>query len=268
MNMQNLITYTYNRLEDYRIRLLSRDTLFTLIGLMLLLTLWHIASMLMHQVIIASPIEATHALFEMLNSEYFYTHFWVTLQRVFAGILSGGLVGFGLGIAAGLNNDIRNMLEPFRWLLMSVPPVVIVVLAMLWFGLGSTMVVFIAATLLSPIVYINSVKGMQMVDQRLTEMTDIYHFSLWMKLTQLYIPAMVAPLSAAMVFVVGSGVRIVVLAEVLGTTEGMGYALSSARSNLEIPQLFAWVLVSLAIVAIFEYALLRPIEHYLLRWKS
>ena len=32
------------------------------------------------------------------------------------------------------------MLEPFRWTLMSTPAVVIVVMAMLWFGMGSTMV--------------------------------------------------------------------------------------------------------------------------------
>ena len=65
-----------------------------------------------------------------------------------------------------------------------------------------------------------------------------------------------------------SGVRIVVLAEVLGSHEGIGYQLANASSNFETPELYAWVSVSLLIVAILELLLLRPIQHRLLHWQG
>ena len=82
----------------------------------------------------------------------------------------------------------------------------------------------------------------------------------------MYIPALGAPLAAGMIQVVCSGVRGVVLAELMGAGRGMGAALSDAGTNLDIPTLFAWSLLSVLLVAVFEYLVLRPVQHYMERW--
>lgn len=247
---------------------LNRDNLFTFLGLLLLLGGWQVLSLCTHEILLASPARAISALREMIGTAYFNGHFLITLKRVFFGILFGGVTGFVLGTAAGLNRDIGNILKPFRWILLSISPVVVVVLAMLWFGLGSTMVVFIASVLIMPIVYVNTVKGIEMVDETLVEMAELYEFSLLMRIRDLYTPAIVGPLSAAMVLVICMGVRVVILAELMGANDGIGYAVGTTRSNLDMPQLFAWILVSLGIVSILEFCLLRPIEKHFRRWQS
>ena len=254
-------------MPDRPLKKLTRARVFTGLGLLLVIVIWQVLSLFVHEILMASPAQTLSTLWDMLGTPYFKTHFSVSLQRVFLGLVLGIIVGFSLGVAAGLNRDIKHMLAPVRWLMLSISPVVLVVLAMLWFGMGTRMVVFIATALTAPIIYVNTVKGIEMVDERLVEMADIYRFGLWLRIKDLYVPAITGPLSAAMVLVTCMGARVVILAEIMGADNGIGFALGEARSNLEVPTLFAWVLVSLVIVALFEFVLVGPVERYFTRWK-
>lgn len=247
---------------------MTKERLLTFIGFLLLVVGWHIASLYMHELILSSPKDTFLALWKILDTDYFKKHFWVSMQRVSLGLFIGCVAGFVLGIIAGLYKEVRCLLEPIRWLLMSLPPIILVVLSMLWFGMGSTMAIFIISMVTAPIVYINIYKGIDMVDEHLIEMAQIYNFSLWTKLTTIYVPAIVTPLSATMVMIIDAGARMVVMAELLGTNNGIGFVVGEARSNLEIPLLFAWILMVIIVVAIVEFGVLHPMHNYLMRWKN
>ena len=262
--MQNLRSL-YSKIQDY---LKSKKFIFSVLGLILLLIIWQIGALTMHQIMIASPYDAFSALIEMFGKERFWEASFITAQRMFAGVIIGGIIGFALGILAGLNENIKNLFEPMRWMIMSISPVIVVGIAMMWFGMGTQMVVSIAALLLSPIVYVNTIKGIEMVDEKIIEMANVYHFSLFKKLRHIYIPALIGPLSAAMTIVVTAGMRMIVLAEVLGTNSGIGYEFSFAKTDMNTPELFAWVIVTLVFVGVAEYLIFKPIENYLLRWKN
>lgn len=261
------MSYLKEKMRHIRDTLISRKFLFSLFGFLLLITAWHILSLFVHNIVIAPPYEAFRSLYELIGTEQFQEHFMVTIKRLFTGIIWGGLAGFMLGLLAGINKDIKNLLEPMRWALMSVPPVVVVLLAMLWFGMGSTTIVFVVGVVLLIPVYINTLKGMEVIDEDLLEMSRIYKLSLWLKLRHIYIPAITGYLLAAMVIVTGQGVRIVILAEVLGASEGIGYALSIAGTLLNTPEFYAYIIVGFCIVGIAEFLVLRPIQNYALRWK-
>jgi NitT/TauT family transport system permease protein len=260
-----MIRFILNKIKE---DVFSRATVVKLIGLLFILLSWQAATWSLGELAIASPYQTIASFLKMLTGDYFIDNFLITLRRLFFGIGIGSLVGFFLGILAGIYDDVKHFLELFIWILMSVPPVVVTVLAMLWFGMGSTMVIFIASLMLIPFVYINVIKGMELIDENLTEMSDIYRYRFLMKLWHLYIPAISAPLLAAMNIVIGNGIRVVVLAELLGALDGIGYAISITRSNLEVAELFAWVLATLLIVAFFQYIILKPMQEYFLRWKN
>lgn len=255
----------YTETTEY---LKTKKFIYSVLGLVLLLALWQFASLMMHEIMIASPYDAFKALFRMFATERFWEASWVTAQRALAGVLIGGFAGFFLGILAGLNENIRNLFEPMRWMIMSISPVIVVGIAMLMFGMGTQMVIIIAAILLTPIVYVNTIKGIAMVDDNIIEMANVYKFSIGKKLTHIYIPALVGPLSAAMTIVVTAGMRMIVLAEVLGTNSGIGYEFSFAKTDMNTPEVLAWVIVTLVFVGIAEYLIFKPIENYLLRWKN
>lgn len=246
----------------------SKKIIYTCLGFVLLFLLWYVASLFMHEIMIASPRKTFLSLFSMFTSQRFWEATWITAQRVMMGIILGGFVGFVLGIFAGLNENIKHLFEPLRWVIMSISPVIVVGIAMLWFGMGTQMVVSISALLLSPIVYVNTIKGIEMIDDKLIEMANVYRFSLFKKLKHIYLPALIGPLSAAMTIVITTAMRMIILAEVLGTNSGIGYEFSFAKSDLNTPEVFAWVVVTLIFVAIAEYLIFKPIENYFLRWKQ
>lgn len=240
-----------------------------LAGTVTALALWQAASMEMHSLVIASPMETIRALVALMGSrEFCLDHFLTSFNRMFAGIFLGAGLGFFLGVAAGVNRNIKHFLAPFFWVLMGIPAVVVVVVAMLWLGMGSSMVVFIVSLMLSPVVYVNTARGIEAVDPKLREMTEIYGFPWWMRVRHLYLMSVAAPVGAALAIVAGNGVRMVILTEVMGADGGIGFVLSRARTCLDIPELYACVLLSLMIVCFFEILLIRPLENALTRWRG
>ena len=250
------------------VRQLGSRLALSLTGMLLLLAGWHFSTMHLGELIMATPQQAWQALHELLADPVSLQHLQLSVWRMLQGIALGSFAGFILGLAAGFYPWVRFLLHPLRWMLMAIPPVILVVLAMLWFGLGSQMVIFIASVLLAPGIYVNTEKAVRMIDPDLQEMARVYRLSALQKLLNLYIPAISASLTAAMLIALCNGVRIVVLAEVLGSEQGIGYAIASARSNFDSHELYAWVLIVLTIVAILEFLILQPIQYYLTRWQK
>ncbi|MBB5214608.1 ABC transporter permease [Parapusillimonas granuli] len=238
------------------------------VGVLILLAGWQAAAMLLGPLLMATPLQALRALGGMLGRDDFWFHAGQSLGRIAIGVGLGCSVGFILGVLAGHYARLRGLLEPLRWLLMAIPPVVVVVLAMLWFGLGSPMVIFITVLMMAPGMYVNTVKGMLLVDRQLIEMAHVYRYGPWLRLRHLYLPALAAPLTAALLIATCGGVRLVVMAEVLGAESGAGYAIANARSTFDSGELYAWVILTLLLVALLEFMLLQPIQRRLTQWQE
>ena len=236
-------------------------------GTGLLVSIWWILSLVFHEMIIASPLSAFASLGGMMATAGFWSQVGVTLQWFGLALLLGGLAGFGLGLAAGLNTRAKWLLEPLRWSLMTMPPVVVVVVSMIWFGMGSAQTVFVTGLLVLPIIYVNTVAGMEAVDSLILEMGRVYHAGLALRLSEIYLPGLGGQLLSGLTLAAGFGVRIVVLAELLGAYSGIGYSFAMTRTNLDTPALFAWIVVCLVLGGGLDLALLGPLKKHLLRWK-
>lgn len=240
----------------------------SVLGILLIFAGWELAARMMGPMLMATPLEALRSITLLADDPGFWTDSIDSLTRIAIGVGTGCAIGFILGVLAGHDARLRGLLEPLRWLLMAIPPVVVVVLAMLWFGLGSGMVIFITILMMAPGMYVNTVKGMRMIDANLLEMGQVYRFSAWTRLRHIYLPALAAPLTAALLIAACGGVRLVVMAEVLGAESGVGYALANARSTFDSGRLYAWVLLILGLVALLEFLLLQPIQRRLTRWQE
>lgn len=239
-----------------------------LAGLAAIVLAWQFTALQLGPLLMATPLDALLAIGPLLDSGRFLPAAGTSLLRAATGIGLGCAGGFVLGLLAAHSPRLRGALEPLRWLLMAIPSVVVVLLAMLWFGLGSAMVVFLAALMTAPGLYVNTVKGMRQVDRQLLEMTHVYRFGIWLRLRHLYVPALTAPLSAALLIAVNGGVRLVVMAEVLGADSGVGHALANARATFDSAELYAWVLLILAFVGLLELVLIQPLQRRLGRWQE
>jgi ABC-type nitrate/sulfonate/bicarbonate transport system permease component len=136
-----------------------------------------------HGIAVASPGETVAALAGLLAQPAFWVDdLAVSVRRVGLGFFLGLAAGGGLGLLAGWHPAARAFLTPSRWILTSVPGVVTVMLGMLWFGLGSAMVVAIVALMVAPAIHVAVIEGLSAVDAALAEMARAYRFPPGMRL--------------------------------------------------------------------------------------
>lgn len=238
------------------------------VGLTLLMLCWWLMSLVFDEIIIASPMKTLLSFADMVMAQAFWESVGVTFQRFAISLMLGSLLGCIFGIVAGLSGAVRWILEPFRWILMTIPPAVLVVISMIWFGMGTVQTVFVTSLLILPIVYVSTVDGIDTVDEQLIEMAGIYHAQPVMQIRDLYVPGVGAHVLTGLSLSAGMGIRIVVLAELLGAASGIGYEFALARTNLDTPALFAWVIVCLVIGGGLEVCILNPLKKYIMRWKE
>lgn len=252
----------------FRSCLTDDRAIYGLAGVAVLLGVWQILSLNFNQIIIASPYATLTALSSLLMEQRTWEYIGITSLRLFTGLFLGSVIGLGLGLIAGMSRKIRLMLEPLRWAAMTVPSIVIAIIAMLWFGMGSIQVIFVVSVIVVPITYVNAMEGRHAIDERLIEMGRTFNLSQKLFLTEIYLPGITASVIAGLTLTAGMGVRVVVLSEFMGAHDGIGYGLSRAWTYLDTPDLFAWILIAFALMGILEFCLMRPLKENLLRWKK
>ncbi len=237
------------------------------LGVLAMLALWQVLSMVLSPVIIASPWATFQALWDLAGDGSLWRQFAYSLIRLLIGLAAGAVAGITLGILAGLNQRLRFVLEPMRWAVMTVPVIILTVLAMLWFGIGSPQVVFLTGLITMPISYINTLEGMLAIDARIIEMSAIYKIPARLRLAEIYLPGIGSSIMAGLTLASGIAVRAAILAEFIGARNGIGHSLFLSWTFLDTPSLFAWILAAFALLGLVEFGVLKPIRDHLMRWK-
>lgn len=89
-----------------------------------------------------------------------------------------------------------------------------------------------------------------------------------MSLTDIYLPHMLSYLFPAWITALGSSWKVVVMAELLATADGVGAALAVSRAQLDSAASLAWILAVLALLLAAEYLALEPIKRLAERWRQ
>jgi len=76
------------------------------------------------------------------------------------------------------------------------------------------------------------------------------------------------PLFPALALALGTAFKVAVMAELLVTVDGIGGALATARSNLDVAAALAWVLIAVGALLAVEYGLVHPVRAELTRWRE
>lgn len=253
------MTIFTGKLNNYRNHLISITAF--LIG-------WQALSLIFGNAILPSPYETIKALYVIHDNGRLWGHLPLTLYRFVVGFSIGAALGFIFGGVAGFSHPIYNLLQPLVGTILSSPVIVVVVLAMMWFGMGTNQAIFINIFFTFPLVYMSTVEGVRMIDRNLLEMADSFGVNKWIRWWELYLPTLATAFLSGFAFAAGTAFRRAIMAELLGSYDGIGYAMAMTRVNLNISELFAWILVSLIVVILVESIMIKPIEKYMLRWRT
>ena len=217
------------------------------------LAAWQTTSVLVHNsIMLVGPVEALQTLWGLLPSRDFWLSLYNSFCRIGIGFLSAFLLGLLLGSLSYCVPLIKDILEPFMLFLKSVPVASFVILALIWAG-SRSLSTLIAWIVVLPIIYVNTISGLESTDAKLLEMALVFRLSLWKKIRFIYLPALLPYLLSGCRIALGMSLKSGVAAEVIGLPEhSIGEHLYLSKIYLETSDLFAWTLVIIFISALLE----------------
>ncbi len=175
----------------------------------------------------------------------------VSLQRAVAGYLLAALVCIPLGIVMGLWNQVYRMLELIIEMARPIPPPVIVPVAMLFFGLGDEMKIFVIAFSCAWPVLLNTYDGVRSVDRVLMHTGSTFGLSRGKTITRIVFPAALPQIMTGLRVSLGIMLILVVISEMVGSSDGIGYFVLDSQRRFKVDQMYAGMLA----LAITGYAL-------------
>lgn len=238
-------------------------------SIFLFIAAWDIVNQMYGDIALPSPMETFLVLVELFNNDEFIVNLLLTVKRVIVGFGLALVIGTALGLLAGFFVTASIMSRPIVTILMGIPPIAWIVLAIIWFGTGGDATVEFTVVVASmPIVFVGALQGTRTLESKFDEMSDIFKVPLVMKFFDIYLPHIFSYVFPAWVAALGMSWKIVVMAELLATSDGLGGALAMARSQLDTATALAVVVAMVGLLMIAEYIFLEPIRREVEKWRD
>ena len=176
------------------------------------------------------------------------------------------VVGVVLGILIGWYRKVEMVSNPFVNSLYAIPRVAMIPLIIIWFGIGIWSKVFIVfMTAVFPIL-INTIGGIRATDPDLLRAARAFCASDWQIFKTLAVPGAVPFILTGIRQGVALGLIGVVVGEMFGGSEGIGFMVAYGSQTFDTAQLFVGVMV-IAFAGILLTALTERLEHHFSRWR-
>ncbi len=219
--------------------------------------------------LVLPPVLDTFVMFFLyLNDPEVLTNMDITMKRIFLGLSLSIFLASLLGVVAGLVKPISYMLSPIITIMLGMPSIAWIVLAMIWFGMGNSTVIFVVFIATFPIIFLGSFAGMQSIDKELLIMADSFKLSLKTKLLNIYFPHIFSFIFPAWLTAIGLSWKIVIMAELLSSDDGIGSLLAIARSQIDTTSVMALLMLMVSLLIILERVVLDSIKQRLEAWRK
>lgn len=243
-----------------------------LLGLVLplaALAVWQTVSglKLVSATLFPSPLSIAEEFAAMVQSGELFHHLRVSVQRAAYGFLLGGSLGLLTGLLVGLRKRAEYMLDPTLQMLRTVPHLAITPLFILWFGFDElSKILLIALGAFFPL-YVNTFLGVRNVDSKLFDVAKVLEFSRFRQITKLVLPSALPNVLLGLRLSLGVAWLGLVVAELMGSSEGIGYMIQDARQFSRTTAVFVGILI-FAVVGKLVDSVVRLLEERLLKWRD
>lgn len=231
------------------------------------LLIWHAASQFADRVILPSPVEVLTSLQHHLFEGQLLYHLGITLIRVFISFVVAFALGSAIGIIMGRSRRFDAALDGIVILFLNIPALVTIILCYVWFGL--TEVAAIAAVVINkvPIVIVTVREGARAIDQHLLAVADVFQISRMRKLIKVFLPQLYPYFIASARSGLSLIWKIVLIVELLGRSNGVGFQLGTYFQFFDITSILAYTIAFAIVVMVVENVFMRPVENHISRWR-
>ena len=237
----------------------------SLIGLVVV---WEIAARLAGSNMLPTPVAVLAAVYRYTRSGQLPLELGITLARVGAAFVVAMTVGTVIGFMMGRSRKLNLLLDGPLVLALNIPALVIIILCYLWLGLTEVAVIVAVAFNKIPVVVVTTREGTRAIDSRLLAVAQVYHVPRTVTFHRVILPQLYPYLIASARNGLALIWKIVLIAELLGRSNGVGFELSVFFQFFDITSILAYTLAFAVVVMSIEAGVMRPLEKRLMRWRG
>lgn len=214
-----------------------------------------------------APSKIFQVMYTQMQNGILEKHVWASLQRLFWGILFGGIPALVLGIAMGMYRTLRVIVEPVIMATYPIPKSAILPLILLIFGLGeASKIVMVATGVFYPIL-INAMAGVLEINKIYFDVGRNFGAGRWQVFRTVALPGALPLIMTGVKLGVGLGLVLIAIAEMVGAKSGLGYMIWNAWEILSVETMYVG-LICIAVLGLFFTLLLNELERLIVPWKS
>ena len=173
-----------------------------------------------------------------------------SMERAAAGYFLAAAVCIPLGVAMGLSERVYRALEVVVEPLRPIPPPVVIPVAMLLLGIGDSMKIFVIFFSCAWPILLNTIDGVRNIDRLLVDTARTFGLARGRTILKVVLPAAAPQIVTGLRISLSITLILVVISEMIGSSDGIGYFILNAQRRLKVDQMYAGM-IALALLGYF-----------------
>ncbi len=237
-----------------------------LYGLIVFHLLWLIASWIIQEKALPSPIEVYGILGKVLTSGM-WKHLSASMIRIFEGLFISLMIGLPIGLGMAGFPTINKSLSPLLYLTYPIPKLALLPIVFLLLGIGeNAKITMIVLIIVFQIIISTRDAGVNIPSENFHVLSSL-GANYWKKLRWITLPAIIPDLLTAIRISIGTAISVLFFTETYGTTKGMGFYIVDSWMRIAYKEMYAGILI-LSLLGFFLFFLLDVLEERFCRWKN
>jgi NitT/TauT family transport system permease protein len=214
-----------------------------------------------------APGAVAHFAWRALMSGEMLPAMLATLARVAAAFVISMLAGAAIGMAAGRSKAADALIDPWLVIALNLPVLMVVVLVYIWMGLTEAAAILSVCIAKIPTVVVTVREGARALDPALDELGQCFAIPRWRRWRTILVPQMAPYLAAAARAGLSVTWKIVLIVELIGRPNGVGFELNLFFQNFDVAGIVAYGLVFSLVMLAAETFLLQKLERRANAWR-
>ena len=236
-------------------------------SILVLLAIWGLLSLAFPPTLIPRPFNTLGEVVSIITTGQFFADMGSTLRRVFVGFGFAMVVSLPLGILMGTFKHLESFFEPPVILGLTMPGLIWALLMIMFFGLSEISAYTAVAVTILPMLTISIWQGAKSMDRDLLDMSTAFGASSLSTVVDVILPQMVSHLLAAIRYGLGLAWKVVVLVEMFGFSNGVGYQVMHGFDIFSMKAVLAWAITFLLVMIVIEFGVIGYLERRVTRWR-
>ncbi len=245
----------------------SRQKLLPVLSLLAFLALWQGLAVYLSSSVLPTPEAVAHVFWRETVSGQLPYHLGVTLLRLVVSFAIAMLLGCALGIVLGRHKKLDAFFDNWLVIFLNIPALVTIILCYVWFGLIESAAILAVVINKLPNVTVTIREGTRALDQDLLEMARCYRFGRRKTFTHVIWPQLHPFVMSATRSGLALIWKIILVVELLGRGNGMGYQLHLFFQLFDVAGILAYTIAFVAVIQLIELVILKPLDRKSLRWR-